>query len=70
MVRRVFRVVVTVWFFFQVNHFGVDVNGVRWYVDDRFQGVCQVVMHHCEYEVHFVLSRRRASSRGCRQDAR
>jgi hypothetical protein len=54
MVRRVFRVVVTVWFFFQVNHFGVDVNGVRWYVDDRFQGVCQVVMHHCEYEVHFV----------------
>ena len=49
MVRKMVGGVVLVWLFFQVNHFGLDVNGLHWYVDGRWQGLCHQVLQHCEY---------------------
>jgi hypothetical protein len=53
MVRRLVGGAVLVWFFFQVNHFALDGNGLHWFVDGRWQGVCQQLMKHCDHVFRF-----------------
>ena len=53
MIGRLVVGAVLVWLFFQINHFDLDANGLHWYVDSRWQGLCQQLMKHCAYVLRF-----------------